>query len=115
MARTAEKEGNAHMSLLNYSEAYSVFKEFQNYREMGVCLNNIGSICMAESNFMKAFHNFDGAYTLAIEQKNDDNEGDVVQNQKSLLALQDLLFIENSRNFMRGYSLYCHIKESYDL
>jgi Tfp pilus assembly protein PilF len=39
---------------LNYHEAYNTYQEYNNIKEQGVCLNNIGSIFMKRKEYDKA-------------------------------------------------------------
>ena len=44
IAHGTVKEGEEPQALLNYSEAYHIFRKHKNMRHMGVCLSNIGSL-----------------------------------------------------------------------
>ena len=54
IATQAETQGNSAQALLNYHEAYSTYQEYDNVKEQGVCLNNIGSIFMKRKEYDKA-------------------------------------------------------------
>ena len=45
-------------ALLNYSEAYYIFKEFKDDKKRGVCLANIGAIMMQKEDYSMAYESF---------------------------------------------------------
>ena len=45
-------------AMLNYSEAYHIFKEFSDEKQRGVCLANIGAIMMQKEDYKMAVESF---------------------------------------------------------
>ena len=46
IANTTIKEGEEAKAILNFNEAYHIFKDFNNERQMSVCISNIGGLRM---------------------------------------------------------------------
>jgi len=64
IATASIKEGDEAQALLNYHEAFTIFSDFKNVREQGVCLNNIGTIFMKRHEYLKAYNYFERATQL---------------------------------------------------
>ena len=56
LAQTGMKEKEK--ALLNYSEAYYIFKQFGDDKQRAVCLANIGVLMMQKQDFKMAFESF---------------------------------------------------------
>ena len=46
-------------ALLNYSEAYEIFKKFKDEKHVGICLANIGVIMMQKEDYDLATASFE--------------------------------------------------------
>ena len=46
------------IALLNYSDAYYIFKEFEDDKSRGICLANIGAIMMQKEDYYMAYVSF---------------------------------------------------------
>ena len=54
IANTQVKEGEEGKAMLNFNEAYQIFKDFGNERQMSVCNSNIGSLGMRIKEYKMA-------------------------------------------------------------
>jgi tetratricopeptide (TPR) repeat protein len=103
IASQSHKDGEEAQALLNYHEAFTIFSDFKNFKDQGVCLNNIGSVHLRRHEYQKAYHYFDRASQL-----------ESVLSQESPEATQskdNLVF--SCRHYQKGLSLLLHIKKVY--
>ena len=63
IANQKTRKGEEYKALIDYSEAYHIFADFQNNRKMGICLSNIGTLRMRLKEYSRA----EIAFTQAAE------------------------------------------------
>ena len=52
------KEGQEYKALLDYAEAYHIFSDFDNQRQMGICLSNMAAIRFQINEYKLACYRF---------------------------------------------------------
>ena len=62
------KEGEEYHAILDYAEAYHIFEDFENQRQMGICLSNIAAIRFSIQEYEKANAGFDKAARFLEEE-----------------------------------------------
>lgn len=71
LATTFDQDQNE-KALLNYSEAFGIFEDFDDQHQQGVCLTNIGTIFMQKEDYDMAYVCFNESETymnIAIEEE----------------------------------------------
>ena len=58
------ENGEEALAILAQVEAYHIFHEYKNDRQMGICMSSIGSLCMQMNDFEKAAVAFSKALDL---------------------------------------------------
>ena len=53
------KDEKSEKALLNYSEAYDIFRKFNDEQHKGICLANIGTIMMQKEDYGMAAASFE--------------------------------------------------------
>ena len=61
IAHTKIKDGEEVKAILNYNEAYHIFKDFKNERQMSVCISNIAGLHMQIKSYQMAAVAYDQA------------------------------------------------------
>ena len=72
IARQTFKEGEEGKAIINYTEAYHIFGDFKNTRQMGVCMSNIGSVHKQLKQYDNAQAAFDEAVCMLEKEYEDD-------------------------------------------
>ena len=54
LARLQGRKGQEDQALLNFSEGYNIFEDFNNIRAMGICMSNIGAIHFESKRYLEA-------------------------------------------------------------
>ena len=62
------KEGEEYRALLDYADAYHIFKDFKNERQMGICLQNMAAIRFSLNEFSVAYTRFDMSASFLEEE-----------------------------------------------
>jgi hypothetical protein len=64
IAKEFHNKDDAQTGILNYYEAFSTFKDYQNLQAMGMCLNNIGCLKFLRGEYLDAEKQFKAAVKL---------------------------------------------------
>lgn len=102
----SEASSNFKQAQLNYHEAYLIFKDFNNIRQVGVCISNIGTTQMRSQEYAKALQ----SYCQAIEKQQQ-----LIDAQKTGVIGVDgqMNFVLAVRYYLKGLALYQIVRTLY--
>ena len=73
----AKMDDEKEKALLNYSEAYYIFKQFKDEKQRAVCLANIGAIMMQKEDYCMAYISFKLSCQILEELMYAKNQGEL--------------------------------------
>ena len=100
-----EKSENA---LLNYSEAYDIFRKFKDEQHKGICLANIGTIMMQKEDYSMAAASFEIACDIQKKLTFGEDFEDSADHLTDDFAINK--FILACRQFQKGLANFATFK-----
>ena len=105
-ADSKKKNENKNKALLNYSEAYGIFGDFDDAKHKAICLSNIGAIMLQKKDYSTALASLKFAYEIQHQLMKEDSEA--AKNEFDTFILACRLFQKGLANFQILKTEYPH-------
>ena len=91
MLASSQESDKMEQALLNYSDAYYIFKKFGDERHRGICLANIGAIMMQKHDYTMAYASYKVSCEILYKIIHGDREEELDADKDDAIAINKFI------------------------